>query len=385
MKRIVVLVLSLGIASACRDTGITDPRASFDRTLPSPGGHGFTVMTRNIYLGSDINPLIAAPPPLVPFVAAETFANIRATDFPTRAEALADEIEATNPDLVGLQEAVLYRTQTPGDAAFGGMTPATDVFQDFLAILLSALRNRGLDYEVAVVQENVDVEVPAYTGTGPDGRPTYTDVRLTDRDAILARSDVQFSNPARAHFAVNQPILIGGRPVLLLRGWTSLVASLGGHTLRFFNTHLEVQMWPDVQLAQATELAAITRAEALPTVLVGDFNSDANSFQTPSYGLLIAAGFRDAWRRANPQDPGFTCCHDPDLRNEQPTLDTRIDLMFIGGDFLTPNGKLPGAVHAVVVGDESADRTPSGLWPSDHAGVAAILNLPRQVRREESL
>jgi len=42
-------------------------------------------------------------------------------------------------------------------------------------------------------------------------------------------------------------------------------------------------------------------------------------------------------------------------------------------------GRCPaGGVHATVVGDESADRTPSGLWPSDHAGVVASLTLSRQ-------
>lgn len=29
-----------------------------------------------------------------------------------------------------------------------------------------------------------------------------------------------------------------------------------------------------------------------------------------------------------------------------------------------------------VVGDEQADRTASGLWPSDHASVAATFRLP---------
>jgi hypothetical protein len=33
-------------------------------------------------------------------------------------------------------------------------------------------------------------------------------------------------------------------------------------------------------------------------------------------------------------------------------------------------------VDADVVGEESTDRTPSGLWPSDHAGVVATLALP---------
>ena len=382
MRRSTVLLVCIALAGACRDAGLTDPPASFARALPAPGAGGVTVMTRNVYLGADLSPLLAAPPPLVAFVAAETFAKIKATDFPARAEVLAGEFAATNPHLIGLQEATLYRVQTPGDAALGGTTPATTVFQDFLEILLDALRVRGLDYAVAVVQENTDAEVPVFTGNGPDGLPTFTDVRLTDRDVILARRDVAFSDPERAHYAVNQPFVIAGRPMVFLRGWTSLVASVGGHTFRFFNTHLEVETFATVQVSQALELLGVTRAEPLPVLLVGDFNSDAGGTQTPTYGLLAAAGFQDAWLQVHPpRGEGFTCCHAADLRNEEPTLDHRIVLVWIGDGFMTRHRRAGGRVHATVVGDEPADRTPSGLWPSDHAGVAATLPLARWLAR----
>jgi len=35
-----------------------------------------------------------------------------------------------------------------------------------------------------------------------------------------------------------------------------------------------------------------------------------------------------------------------------------------------------GVRAADVLGDHPDDRTPLGLWPSDHAGVAATLVLP---------
>jgi hypothetical protein len=43
--------------------------------------------------------------------------------------------------------------------------------------------------------------------------------------------------------------VIAGRPMVFLRGWTSLVASGGGHAFRFFNTHLEVETFAAVQVA----------------------------------------------------------------------------------------------------------------------------------------
>ena len=54
--------------------------------------------------------------------------------------------------------------------------------------------------------------------------------------------------------------MIAGRPMVFLRGWTSLVASGGGHAFRFFNTHLEVETFAAVQVAQATELLGVTGA-----------------------------------------------------------------------------------------------------------------------------
>jgi len=53
-------------------------------------------------------------------------------------------------------------------------------------------------------------------------------------------------------------------------------------------------------------------------------------------------------------------------------LDERIDVVLV--DF----GELvPEKIKAYVLGDEQADKTPTGLWPSDHAGVAVKLSFER--------
>ncbi|MDA0712233.1 MAG: endonuclease, partial [bacterium] len=59
-----------------------------------------------------------------------------------------------------------------------------------------------------------------------------------------------------------------------------------------------------------------------------------------------------------------------DLRNSPSTLNRRIDLIFTAR-----TGDLK-AMDAYVVGDKERDRTPSGMWPSDHAGVITTLRLP---------
>ncbi|MGK7312332.1 MAG: hypothetical protein ACN0LA_08825, partial [Candidatus Longimicrobiales bacterium M2_2A_002] len=103
-----------------------------------------TVMTRNVYLGADIFRLTEATSPEdIPVIAAEIFATMQANDFPARAGALAAEIEAANPHLVGLQEMELYRTQDPSDYITGNTSVnATDVFLDFLAVLQDSLAAR---------------------------------------------------------------------------------------------------------------------------------------------------------------------------------------------------------------------------------------------------
>jgi len=68
-----------------------------------------------------------------------------------------------------------------------------------------------------------------------------------------------------------------------------------------------------------------------------------------------------------PDRPGFTCCQDENLLNRAPKLFVRIDLVQFRGAF-SPK-------QATVVGNTPRDKTASGLWPSDHAAVAATLRI----------
>jgi len=81
-----------------------------------------TVETRNLYLGADLTPIVTA------------LAEITATNFPERAQALAKEIADKQPHLVGLQE-VFNFTKDLGN----GAVP----FRDYLADLMSALAAEG--------------------------------------------------------------------------------------------------------------------------------------------------------------------------------------------------------------------------------------------------
>jgi endonuclease/exonuclease/phosphatase family metal-dependent hydrolase len=114
------------------------------------------------------------------------------------------------------------------------------------------------------------------------------------------------------------------------------------------------------------QLAADTTT--LPLVFGGDFNTHIDPL---IYQTLINAQTRltDAWKLLHPNQPGFTCCQDAKLLNPSSTLSLRIDLIL--------SRDLAGVDNMKVFGDKpQTDRTPSGLWPSDHAGIVATLAGP---------
>lgn len=373
MNRFIAVAAAAVLAAGCADRGITDVSSQQsdppNAALAAPiGDLGPTVMTWNVYYGTDPSPLLTVQDPNdIPVVAAGIWALAQQTNFPERAGAIAKAIAANRPDLVGLQEAALYRIQHPAGAP-------EQVEYDFLKLLLDSLAKRGQHYFVAAADSTTDIAVPVLTGFDQSG-PTFDVVRLTDRDAILARSDVRITSPRHAKYDTYVPISIGGVETGIYEGWSSVLASVRGQTYRFVSTHLEAQPFMPVPVGQAQELIDLLQHENRPTILVGDFNSDVYgadpSKATPSYGMITAAGFTDAWLRPFGTPPGLTCCQSDDLLNASSTFDQRVDFIF------TRN--MPQQGHAStfvlrrnVVGDEESDRTiPSGLWPSDHGGVVA--------------
>jgi endonuclease/exonuclease/phosphatase family metal-dependent hydrolase len=348
---LLLLVAAAAVTSAC-DDGPTVVRDTAE----------VTVMTRNLYLGADILRVTQATSPQeIPVIVAQIFEIMQANDFHARAGALAAEIQETDPDLIGLQEVSLYRIQDPSDYVTGNTAVnATEVFLDFLEVLLDSINARGMDYRVASQVVNADVEMPAAKS------PTeFFDVRLTDRDVILARADVQTRNPGAEGFDVIFPFeLVSGDTIWFDRGYTWVDATVDGVDFVFVNTHLEVsaggQLDP-VQMLQAAEL--VQRFGTEPRVIaVGDFNTGPGD---PPYNQLTGT-FTDAWTALGTGAPGLTCCF-PELLDQTEALYSRIDLILFRGDV--------EARSARVVGDRPADRTPGGLWPSDHAGVVATLRV----------
>ena len=319
-------------------------------------GSGITVLSRNMYVGANVDIVIGGDPSQIPFLVAQAFQELGSTNYPLRAELLADEIARTRPHVVGLQEVSLVRIQDPGDFLVGNPVPATAVHLDFLPILMDALEARGLDYRVVTTVENTDVELPMVTSA----TPTFADVRLTDYDAILARGDVSTANAVGVSFATEMPV--PGTPIVVKRGFVAADATVGGRTYRVVNTHLE-SAHPLVRLGQAAELVQYLAGETRPIIAVGDFNSDAVTGEQ-TYQFLLSEGYADAWQsRDGGPTQALTCCQASDLSNTTSILDERLDLVL--------SRNLPAAaVFADVIGDDPSERV-GGLWPSDHAGVVA--------------
>jgi len=316
-----------------------------------------TVMTRNLYLGANLDPIVKAKslPDALTAVAA-AWAQVQANDFPTRARAIAREIATTKPDFVGFQEAVLYRTQTPPDFT---ATPATHVALDYVAELRKALAARRLKYRFVSVAPWTDAELPA-------GNPATMDIRLTVRDALLVRNDkkLRIRRVQKVQYLATTP-LFGGL-VTATRGYILAEATMNGRAFRVATTHLE-SFSDTSQVAQGTELGGALVVGTTPTILLGDLNSRADGTGTPTHADLLGVGFKDAWSQVHPNDVGLTCCHGDDLRELGGPFYSRIDYVLLRNGFR--------AVAAGIVGQRPNDRL-GGLWPSDHAGVWARVRLP---------
>jgi len=360
MKRLLSLIALAATLAACSDASFIDSE-SFDHSQLSKRGDdaasSLKVMTRNMYVGANVDRIIEEPDPsLVPIRVAEEWARLQATDYPGRARAIAQEIVDNRPHLVGLQEVSLFRIQDPADLQLN----ATDVALDFLPILLNEIESAGGDYRVVGLIEDTDVEIPRLNTDF-----SLTDVRLTDYDVVLARADVEVDNVSTVNYQAYVPI----PGISIKRGYVALDATVKGKTYRFVSTHLEPSSTYDgyFQALQAQELIATLAPEERPLIVVGDFNAFAP--ESPVYQAFLSAGYEDAWTLiAGDPGTGLTCCHVPDLDNALANFDRRIDLILFRNteEIFSPGD---GSIHGEVIGEEPTDKTDSGLWPSDHAGV----------------
>lgn len=347
-----LISLALAVAVAAAAIGLSAQAGRAHSSRPQ-----ISAMTYNLFQGTEL-PHTAKARTLAELLAAVPvdYGQVQASDFPERARAIARQAASSKPDLIGLQEAALWQTGAPS-ASFPPPS-ATAVAYDFVQILVDALNARGLHYAAVAVTRNASVQAP---GRFPFG---FMNVRLTDRVAILARTDVPLtiSDVRTRNFTHNTVISALTGPLVVLGGWASVDATLGGRTVRFVTTHLDASSGT-VRTAQAAELVQGPLSTRMPVMLTCDCNAVPAS---APYAVLAAAGLKDSWLESEPAMPGFTCCHEG-LVSLASILTLRVDYVFSRGGGLK-------AVADQIVGTDPGDRsTPSGFWPSDHAGLFAEL------------
>ncbi len=336
----------------------------------SNGKGTLRVMTYNVDEGTDYIELLQATSLAdVTNAMAFTIFQVRSTDPAARADAIAAQIAAASPQLVGLQEVTQWRTGS-NPVALVTQDPSLLTLEfDFLQLVQDALVKRSQHYRLVLVANQFDLPVlPTSTGEF---------VKATNRIAMLARTDL---DPADFHvdsvqtgtyaaeLVINPPFplpLFIPVPIHAPRAWIAADVTFQGAQVRFITTHLE-SVSPLLRRAQATQLRNGPASTTLPVIIAMDANAQAGPPPIEdTYQDFLDAGYTDAWTTTHPSEPGFTFGQAQFVNNPVSLLFQRIDLILLHGAIT--------AQAADVLGDDLADRTSDGLWPSDHAAVAARL------------
>ena len=314
-------------------------------------------LSRNLYLGADIIKMAAAKNEAEErALAKQLHETVRATDFNTRAQAIAGEVANRKPDVIGLQEVARYFRSPDGQQ--DEVKNASMPLYDWLSILQTELRARDLRYRVVSDRTWIDVEVSSDEGY---------DLRFQQANVVLLRrgSKVKFLRERSGVFPTQLTVPLHDQTVTQQRGWAGMEGRVAGKRFRFFTPHAEAYS-NDISTKQFQEMMASSqlRPKRIPMVIAGDFNSDPRSTddaERGGYDAVVDAGFRNTARR-----PRNTCCQTELLDNDESQLKTWIDHIMV-----RPRARVLGWG---LVGNEPADRI-GDLWPSDHAGVFARLRL----------
>jgi endonuclease/exonuclease/phosphatase family metal-dependent hydrolase len=195
--------------------------------------------------------------------------------------------------------------------------------------------------------------------------------RDSQGDEVLIGNAILSRWPITAHAEMHLPTadIAGDRVALHAR-----IAAPGG-ALPMFTTHLSYQPGASrVRVEQVRRLAEFMAAQPdgdYPPVVTGDLNADPGSDELRLLGGLLTTPsvpglvLLDAWRYADPADPGFTWDRRNGYQADSMIPDSRIDYILVG---LPRQGR--GQVQSArLAGDAPVD----GVWPSDHFAVVTDL------------
>lgn len=383
--RLLALCGALVVAAGCSDTSPVGPSATSNGAKDNglltneawyggagPGAMPIRIYSQNVYPGFNIDTVSAAleraiesNDPSIFFTALTIgMAVFDSTDWRERAARMVLEIERQDPDVVSLNEMITLDRQGFGLLYAYHILPIdfADGKTDFLGVFEQELAKRGLHYKLV---DSLPLTNALVDLSGQLGLPDLTVyARYQDRDALFVRQDVGVANVTADTFTVAFQ-----QVVTQLRGWIGADLTARGKTWHFVETHPD-PAWVGSP-THIQELLASVASVTLPVIIAGDLNLEPSATE---HAQLLNAGFVDLWTsRLGPaptDNPnGFTCCESDALRNPTPTLVKRIDYVMAR----PAGGYRVGPVRFSIFGDDLSDRTATGMWPSDHAGLLAGL------------
>ncbi|MFB9378098.1 endonuclease/exonuclease/phosphatase family protein [Kineococcus gynurae] len=272
-------------------------------------------------------------------------------DWRARREVLLDVIRDADPDVVGLQE------------VWGFADPADP--EDNLAWWLADRLGYRWEFSASSAPHRWQNRL-RLTGEDADAADRIADIEFGN--AVLSRHPLRDKHIER---------LSGGHRDDEGRTALQVTVDLPTGSLPFTTTHLNSAPYDSAvrhrQLGEVVRLVAGEgRRPGYPPVLTGDFNAVPESDEVRyACGYLTPGPVRDfvlldAWRFAEPGDPGLTWNRrNPFVaRVHQPSA--RIDYVLVG---LAPFSGEGSVLGAHLVGTEPVD----GIWPSDHAAIVVDL------------
>ena len=254
-------------------------------------------------------------------------------EWPTRLNMILDELEALQPDLIGLQEVL----QTPGT---GGIDNSARVIAD------SLYSRTGISYEYIFER--------THTGWG-----------RYDEGLVILTRHITLDGGVRA-----LPVGVFQRKVLYCRALTPV------GIINFFDTHLSFLAENEpVRVAQVKEIKEFVeenRSDGISAanIVCGDFNATPNSSPILNLTMIDSEGIRylDSWAEMNPDRS----------RIPVPTesQNARIDYIF-----------LRDGEKSRITGSQLVLNRPNehGIYPSDHPGVFSTFETALQILNVEIL
>jgi len=366
------------VATACDNQELTSPDSLLveQTALMKSGANRISVMTRNMYVGADVDAVIfalATPDPGDDFAALmQAVQTLDSTYYPTRAAAIADEIAFHRPHAVGLQEISEIKIYFP--VIPGLIENEIDIEIPFLPVLQAELASRGLNYVLPKDPSGLDSALVKNIEASP-ALPIPGVVSLVDYDVMLVDADRVTVNSAHGQtFDANLGPFAPG--VVLVRGWVEFEGVIDGETYRIASTHPESGHFdPALSGLRALQVQELLDSigGAPKAIVMGDLNDWPG---TMMYQVFESYGFTDVWAELRPGTDGYTCCHAYNLSDPVPQFYERIDYIWSRGIGHPVSGLRGKVTRTGMVPSDRLDGPYYRIWASDHAGLVASLLLP---------